>query len=445
MVPFVARDPERIAAAGQGGPASRAPLSLANMRVTLPGRRLSRQGGLAVQPSGAFKRRVRSESRDFGETQALDLGNALKPFYGEYLARARDTRRLDDTYIFDLADRIAATAKAHPNVIRVDGLRKATASIARKGRADVHVVAVEPTDTGTYVLSRIHFAIDRVSMSSSWDDGRYGFVRHVAERMLERGEIPRDGMRRTGQSLYHSAGLLALGARLWINLKPRDGVWNSVALPTPDGGLVLGQIMPTKATYLLPACLKVTRDGIRPMPPALPHLSTVPRFVHAPLDERLALSFTAMTYIGPGDMTPRKTRVRDLLASIRDRHPVVALAGMSWLWPTSRVVSEAMAARRNELGAAYDEIEALHDDPDVKAMLGPRTWTRTPPLPWEETPSDVRPSVNFQVSRWATPEDVARAREAVHAEWRERFIAQAEAKAAAEAEASPAVLPVAMR
>lgn len=366
------------------------------------------------------KSHVRKELESFGESQILALGEGTKPFVREYFMRRRGRGRVDDAFCFDLADRIADYARSHPNVIRVDGLRKPTASLTRKGRADVHVVAVEPTSQGTYVLSRIHYAIDRAAMTWCWDDGRVNFVPHVAERLLERGDPSGEGVRRAARALYQSCGMLALGARLWSSLDRGDGTWHRAALPLPDGGLAMGSLIPLGATSnaAKPGAGRVTADRIRETDVAAPGLAIHPRFVHAPPEERYVVGFTAMTYIGASDMSRRKERVRDMLAGIRDAHPVVALAGMSWLWPASRQVQEALAERRGELARAYDALAALHDDRDMAAVFGRKPWRRAPPLPWEEKPGDVREHLTGEISRWATPRERDDAMRAAVAAWR---------------------------
>jgi hypothetical protein len=367
---------------------------------------------------------VRSELDAFTGARALDLGNGLKTFVRDYHLKLRSGDRIDDAYVFGLADRIAAYARTHPNVIRVDGLRRPTTSIARKGRADVHMVAVEPTDHGTYVLSRIHHGIDRAAMTWAWDDGRINFVPHVAERLLERGDAEGDGMRRAGRALYDAAGMLALGARLWSNMDRGDRTWGSIAIPLGDGGLAMGSLIPRKASGgMKVAAARLSASGIKERDVAIPGMAILPRFVHAKPEDRHALTFTAMTYVGPGDMSQRKERVRDLLAGIRDRHPVVALAGMAWLWPESRVIQEKFAGLRGQFAKAYEELASIHDDPDVAAIFGRRFWKKPPPLPWEERPADAIPHLTTEVSRWATP---AEAREAWLALMEAHRIAQEE-------------------
>jgi hypothetical protein len=123
------------------------------------------------------------------------------------------------------------------------------------------------------------------------------------------------------------------------------------------------------------------------------------------------MTFTGMTYIGGGDMTGRKERVRDLLLGVRERNPVIRLAGLAYLWPSSKSVQQAFDRARPALASAYQELAAIQGDPDVERIFGRKTWSRTPPLPWEERPEDVpnhRIEDMLTVPRWTTPEELYR-------------------------------------
>jgi hypothetical protein len=360
----------------------------------------------------ASKALVRQESVHVTDASLAATLDVLVPILRDYTLSAKRGLRLDDAYLNALTDRVVEAFGDRPNVLFVDSVRKPTRSIAVKGRTEVFCAVMEPSNEGsTYSVSRLHVSLDRAALTWSYDDSGLMLVPHLAERMIERGETRSDALRRAGRALYDNAGLLGLGGRLWAGNERVAATWNSAMLPLADGGVAMGTLAPVRAIQRSPATGRFTRAGYAQTQGTVPPLRIWPRNVHAAPELRQAMTFTGMTYIGGGDMTGRKERVRDLLLGVRERNPVIRLAGLAYLWPSSKSVQQAFDRARPALASAYQELAAIQGDPDVERIFGRKTWSRTPPLPWEERPEDVpnhRIEDMLTVPRWTTPEELYR-------------------------------------
>ena len=358
---------------------------------------------------------VRGERPAVSEATVVGFVERLFPIFDAYAARVQGKRGGDDAFVAEMAKRMVEVARSSPNVIHAETSSRKATSVSRKVKADVNVVLVEPgAEAGLYCVSRFHAVMDKVSLTTAYDDGRIEFVAHAAERMVERSEARDQAIRRLGRDLYDHAGLLALGARLWLTTSP-DGVGDHNVMLPVSGGVVMGSLGRVTAPETRARGMKVTRQYHRDVWYDVPGLGLAPRFVHQPVERQVSCLFTGMTFIGDADMSPRKARVCGLLRDFVRRHPIVAVAGLAFTWPTVRRVTDALADGRRNLEAAYEELAALHRDPDMVRTFGRPNWTQVPPLPWEEEPGDVIEFVNVPVPRFRTREQVRAIAEEVEA------------------------------
>ena len=360
---------------------------------------------VGMPPSGVLDGRslVRREKSEVDADKVIGFANHVITLIDDYTEAVRGRRPICDAFIAEIAGRFMDAARTSTNVVHAEiSTRKAT-SASRRARTEVNVVLIEPGVASTYCVSRFHAMIDRVALTTCYDDARLEYVAHAAERLIERTETPDAGIRRLGRNIYDHAGLLALGSRLWAYTRPDEVGNHNVMLPV-TGGVVMGFLVPTRAVGAGARGMKVARHFDREILSDIPQLGLMSRCVHLPVEQQFQLLFTGMTFIGDAEMSPRKARVRDLLRGIVERHPVVAIAGLAFTWPSVRRVSEALLENLRDLTLAYEELAALHHDPDVVRVFGRPRWKRVPPLPWEETPGDVEINYGIAAPRFRTHE-----------------------------------------
>ncbi len=349
---------------------------------------------------------VRREMAAVNEATVVDFIHGLLPMFDAYSARLNGKLASDDTFASDMARRMVDLARSSPNVVHAETSTRKATPVSRRTKFDVNVVLVEPgAQKGIYCVSRIHVVMDKVSLTVAYDDGRVEFVAHAAQRMIERSGTRDKAIRRLGRELYDHAGLLALGSRLWLSTSPDEVGNHGVMLPV-SGGAVMGSVCKTMAAETRARGPRYARGSYRDVWYEVPGLGIAPRFVHEPAERQMSCLFTGMTFIGDEDMSTRKARVCGLLRDLVRRHPVIAVAGLAFTWPTVRRVQDALADRRRDLARAYEDLAALHGDPDVVRTFGRPAWNKVPPLPWEEEPGDVREFVGITVPRFRTHEQV---------------------------------------